>query len=146
MSQILTAAGATVATASSADEALASLELFGPNVLVSDIGMPGRDGYDLIREVRARGYSENQLPAIALTALARPEDGNAHCSRAFSYTLPSPTTRPNFPWQSWVSPALRLRPWRIPNFLRLEPSIPTIMARGTAPPTAKAAIWAVYKE
>ena len=42
--------------------------------MVSDIGMPGRDGYDLIREVRARGYSEDQLPAIALTALARPED------------------------------------------------------------------------
>ena len=36
--------------------------------------MPERDGYDLIREVRARGYSYRNLPAIALTALAGPQD------------------------------------------------------------------------
>ena len=36
--------------------------------------MPERDGYELIREIRARGYSYQTLPAIALTALARPED------------------------------------------------------------------------
>ena len=43
-------------------------------MLVSDIGMPELDGYALIREVRARGHSYLVLPAIALTALARPED------------------------------------------------------------------------
>ena len=43
-------------------------------VPVSDIGMPELDGYALIREVRARGYSYQSLPAIALTALALPED------------------------------------------------------------------------
>jgi CheY-like chemotaxis protein len=56
------------------DSALAELGRFQPQVLVSDIGMPERDGYELIREVRTRGYSYQLLPAIALTALARPED------------------------------------------------------------------------
>ena len=74
ISRILIDAGAQVATASDFASALTELELFKPQVLVSDIGMPGRDGYDLIREVRARGYTYQLLPAIALTALARPED------------------------------------------------------------------------
>lgn len=46
----------------------------GLKVRVSDIGMPERDGYDLIREAWSRGYSYQKLPAIALTALARPQD------------------------------------------------------------------------
>ncbi|HKD67334.1 MAG TPA: response regulator [Candidatus Binataceae bacterium] len=74
MTRILEEAGAEVASANSADEALAMLSEFGPQVLVSDIGMPQRDGYDLIREVRLRGYTYQELPAIALTALSRPED------------------------------------------------------------------------
>jgi CheY-like chemotaxis protein len=46
-----------------------------PDVLVSDIGMPGEDGYSLIRKVRALGAAEGGgTPAIALTAYARPED------------------------------------------------------------------------
>ena len=40
-------------------------------MLVSDVGMPGRDGYQLIREVRANGI---RMPAVALTAFARSED------------------------------------------------------------------------
>jgi CheY-like chemotaxis protein len=43
-------------------------------VLVSDIGMPMQDGYDLIRIVRSRGHTPHDLPAVALTAFARPED------------------------------------------------------------------------
>jgi PAS domain S-box-containing protein len=74
MVRILEEAGAEVASACSADGALAKLEEFIPQVLVSDIGMPQHDGYDLIREVRLRGYTHQELPAIALTALSRPED------------------------------------------------------------------------
>ena len=44
-----------------------------PDVIVSDVGMPEADGYDLIRQVRAR-HSPKEIPAIALTAFARPED------------------------------------------------------------------------
>jgi signal transduction histidine kinase/ActR/RegA family two-component response regulator len=63
--------GARVETASSASDALA---LFGDDrfdVVVSDIGMPGSDGYQLVAELRARGI---QTPAIALTAFARGDD------------------------------------------------------------------------
>ncbi|MGH8314072.1 MAG: hybrid sensor histidine kinase/response regulator [Steroidobacterales bacterium] len=66
--------GARVILAVSADEALASINRSAPDVLVSDIGMPGRDGYALIREVRALQGPRARIPAIALTAYARSED------------------------------------------------------------------------
>jgi PAS domain S-box-containing protein len=73
--RVLEQAGARVRSAGSANEALAAMEEFRPAVLVSDIGMPGKDGYQLIREVRARAAERGGLvPAIALTAFARSED------------------------------------------------------------------------
>jgi PAS domain S-box-containing protein len=74
MSRILAETGAVVTTASDVEAGLVEIEQFDPQVLVSDIGMPERDGYDLIREVRTRGHSYQMLPAIALTALAGPQD------------------------------------------------------------------------
>ena len=66
---------ARVLTATSAAEALAAVEAGRPNVLVSDIGMPDVDGYELLRRVRALGHARGGgLPAIALTAFARSED------------------------------------------------------------------------
>lgn len=65
---------AEVSEAGSVDEALPLLDDFRPNLLVSDIGMARRDGYELIRHVRRRGFSAADLPAIALTAFARLED------------------------------------------------------------------------
>lgn len=67
---ILEGAGAIVKPAQSA---IAALELFShrqPDVLVSDIGMPEMDGYALIRQIRAWSSSQEQVPAIALTAYA----------------------------------------------------------------------------
>jgi PAS domain S-box-containing protein len=64
---------ATVALATSAAEALELLGPFRPDVIVSDIGMPEQDGYDLIRQVRA-SYSAKEIPAAALTAFARTEE------------------------------------------------------------------------
>jgi len=59
----------------SADEALETLRRWRPDVLVSDIGMPGDDGYALIRKVRALGPEEgSQVRALALTAYAPSED------------------------------------------------------------------------
>jgi PAS domain S-box-containing protein len=71
--QLLEECGAQVLTASSADEALGLIARQLPDVLVSDIGMPGVDGYELIRRVRA-SESAARLPAVALTAYARAED------------------------------------------------------------------------
>jgi CheY-like chemotaxis protein/two-component sensor histidine kinase len=73
--RVLENCSAEVLTASSAAEALPAVLSFTPHVLVSDIGMPGRDGYDFIREVRSlRGEPGLRLPAVALTAFARSED------------------------------------------------------------------------
>ncbi|HMJ14997.1 MAG TPA: ATP-binding protein [Polyangiaceae bacterium] len=64
---------ASVVLVSEVDAALAVLERDEVHVLVSDIGMPGKDGYDLIRALRQRSDAKT-IPAIALTAYARTED------------------------------------------------------------------------
>jgi CheY-like chemotaxis protein len=62
-------------TAGSAQEALEALAEERPDLLISDIGMPGEDGYELIRKVRALPTAGGgKIPAIALTAYARTED------------------------------------------------------------------------
>ncbi len=71
--QVLTACGAEVAEAASAAEAMPLVESSRPDILVSDIGMPNEDGYDLIRRIRTR-LAAKALPAVALTAFARSED------------------------------------------------------------------------
>jgi CheY-like chemotaxis protein len=58
----------------SAEAALQALKTARPTVLVSDVGMPGMDGYQLMRQVRATETKGQRLPAIALTAFARAED------------------------------------------------------------------------
>ncbi len=71
---VLAQQGAQVEQAGSAAEALLKLADALPDVLLSDIGLPGEDGYALIRAVRALGHVPERLPAIALTAYARRED------------------------------------------------------------------------
>lgn len=66
---------AVVSIAASADEALELLGSERPDIVVSDIGMPGKDGYQLVRELRALPPEQGgRTPAIALTAFARSED------------------------------------------------------------------------
>lgn len=71
--RVLTECGAEVALAGFADEAVHLIESFRPDIMVSDVGMPDQDGYDLIRRVRRR-VAAKILPAVALTAFARSED------------------------------------------------------------------------
>jgi CheY-like chemotaxis protein/two-component sensor histidine kinase len=71
--KVLERHGARVCKASSAAEALDQLDKQSPDVLLSDIGMPGEDGYALIAKVRARPGGRD-IPAAALTAFAREED------------------------------------------------------------------------
>jgi signal transduction histidine kinase/ActR/RegA family two-component response regulator len=67
--------GANVLSAGSAEEAFAALHDWNPDVILCDIGMPGEDGYSLIRKVRQLKSGNNRnTPAIALTGFARPED------------------------------------------------------------------------
>lgn len=67
---------ARVTAVASAAEAYETLEWLRPDIIVSDIGMPGEDGYSFIRNVRSKEARERQgwRPAIALTAHARVED------------------------------------------------------------------------
>jgi signal transduction histidine kinase/CheY-like chemotaxis protein len=74
---LLSIVGATVKTAENVDGAIAILAESYPDILVSDLGMPGRDGYWLIKEIRSREKgraTSEHLPAIALTAYGRVED------------------------------------------------------------------------
>jgi PAS domain S-box-containing protein len=67
--------GAVVTVASSGAEALEMIRLLKPDVIISDIGMPGEDGYVFIRKLRALSREEGgRIPAVALTAYARAED------------------------------------------------------------------------
>jgi PAS domain S-box-containing protein len=75
LAEILGRCGAQVRTAASSGEALELLRLWLPNVLLSDIGMPDGDGYELIERVRALPYERGgATPAAALTAYASAED------------------------------------------------------------------------
>jgi hypothetical protein len=87
----LTAAGAEVKTAARAQEALDTMEEWTPDVLVSDIGMPGVDGYAFIGEVRRReADSGGRLPAVALTAYAGVEDQRRAVAAGFQTHLAKP--------------------------------------------------------
>jgi PAS domain S-box-containing protein len=75
LSRVLSERGATVVTAASAADALVAIEQRRPDVLISDIGMPEIDGYELVRRVKAvAAKTGTRFPAIALTAFARSED------------------------------------------------------------------------
>ena len=89
---ILADHGATVRSAGNYDDALGSFESFRPDVLVSDIGMPGRDGYELIREIRRREASSlsRRVPAIALTSFTRHYDQVQALAHGFDTHCPKP--------------------------------------------------------
>ena len=63
---------------------------FKPDVLVSDIRMPGEDGYALIRHIRALDPKRADLPAVALTALAHPEDRRRALTAGYQSFVPKP--------------------------------------------------------
>lgn len=68
LATLLRKSGAFVRGASSVDEALALLDEAMPDIIVSDLAMPGRDGFDLVRTIRAREHGQPRLPMLAVTA------------------------------------------------------------------------------
>ena len=90
-SAILSGVGAVVTTSRSAAEALELLRQERPDVLISDIEMPGEDGYALIRKVRTLDRSSGgATPAVALTAYGRVEDRLRTISAGYSMHVPKP--------------------------------------------------------
>jgi CheY-like chemotaxis protein len=88
---VLGQSGAEVATAASTAEALDCLGRLRPHVIVSDLAMPGEDGYTLLRRVRALDdASVGAAPAVALTAHARAEDRERALAVGFSSHVPKP--------------------------------------------------------
>src|SRR4028119_383337 len=87
---VLADSGAAVRAASSAAEAFEVAQQFGPDVLVSDIGMPEEDGYSLLRRLRSLNAESGKFGAIALTAYARDEDRDRAFAAGFDRHLPKP--------------------------------------------------------
>jgi CheY-like chemotaxis protein len=92
IARILEDRGAHLTCASDAVEALQHLARDRFDVLLSDIGMPDMDGYELIRRIRAResSSSEDRLAAVAVTAYARPEDRQRSLLAGYQMHLPKP--------------------------------------------------------
>jgi PAS domain S-box-containing protein len=91
LQQILEHCNAEVRTVGSAAEAMKALESWRPDVLLSDIGMPGEDGYDLIRRVRELPAERGgRTPAAALTAFARGEDRRRALRAGFQMHVAKP--------------------------------------------------------
>ncbi len=89
--RLLTRAGAEVREADSAALVTGILSEWPADVLISDIAMPGEDGYSLIRRLRASpNVAWRTLPAMALTAFARPEDQARALDAGFQMHLPKP--------------------------------------------------------
>jgi PAS domain S-box-containing protein len=89
--RVLSQYRAEVETAGSADEGLQKLRTFAPSVLISDIGMPGRDGYQFIRDVRKLPADQGgKTPSVALTAFARSEDRTRAMMAGFQLHIAKP--------------------------------------------------------
>ncbi len=91
LASILDEYGCRVRSASSVTEALQLFAEQAPDVLISDVAMPGADGYELIRQIRALSRERGgDVPAAAITAYARPEDRSRLLNAGFSIHLPKP--------------------------------------------------------
>jgi PAS domain S-box-containing protein len=89
LERILRRSGAEVRTAHSMEEALAEFGRFEPDVVLSDIGMPGHDGFELISRLRALPGG-GCVPTVALTAFARSEDRTRVLRAGFQMHLAKP--------------------------------------------------------
>ncbi|MEA5501075.1 PAS domain S-box protein [Limnoraphis robusta] len=89
---MLKQAGATVIAVDSAIEALKAFMRSTPDILVSDIGMPAMDGYQLMKQVRSlyKNRSDQQMPAIALTAYAGESDFHKAIAAGFNQHICKP--------------------------------------------------------
>jgi CheY-like chemotaxis protein len=91
LKRVLESHGAAVKMAASAAEALEMIAASPPEALVADIGMPGEDGYSLMRKIRRLPSSRGgTVPALALTAYARPEDRARALTAGFQQFVAKP--------------------------------------------------------
>jgi CheY-like chemotaxis protein len=97
LAALLGAGGAMVTAVPSVPEALAQFDRDVPDLLIADLGLPHEDGYSLIRQVRALASgSADRVPAMALTAYARPEDRDKALAAGFQMHLAKPVAPDDF--------------------------------------------------
>jgi CheY-like chemotaxis protein len=89
---IIREAGADVATAASSDDALESIKAKPVHILVTDLSMPGKDGFVLLRQLRDLEVARAAppVPAVALTALASPEERSQCRAAGFDEHIAKP--------------------------------------------------------
>lgn len=87
---VLEQAGAVVIASASVDEAFEAIREERPHVIVSDLGMPEQDGFDLIRRVRDQGHDAKTLPAVALTAFVQKDHAHLALKAGFQVHVPKP--------------------------------------------------------
>ena len=91
LEMVLALYGIKVESAESAAEALQKMQKLKPDVLISDIGLPGEDGYDLIRKVRALHPGKGgRTPAIALTGYVSVQDRKLAIDAGYEDHIPKP--------------------------------------------------------
>jgi PAS domain S-box-containing protein len=90
LERVLRDQGASVTTFPGAEAALAALKESRPSIIVSDIGMPGMDGYQMMRTLRATELRDSRTPALALTAFARADDRKRALMAGFQAHLAKP--------------------------------------------------------
>ncbi|HVV53214.1 MAG TPA: response regulator, partial [Polyangia bacterium] len=84
-------AGCEVRAAAGAGEALRAIAADRPEVVISDVGLPGESGYELVRRLRQLPPEQGgRIPAAALTAYSRPEDRRQALRAGFEMFLPKP--------------------------------------------------------
>lgn len=89
---VFSSSGAHVTATESVDDALKALGEHVPDVLISDIGMPGRDGYDLIREVKGQHQrlEIHNITTIAMSAYSEPQYKKRAIDEGFEIFLEKP--------------------------------------------------------
>ena len=112
LASVLLSVHARVETAASAQEALVLYETIEPDLIVSDIGMPDMDGYELIAELRKREKALGRAgaPAVALTAYARVQDRMRALASGFQMHVAKPVEPAEL-----LTVLASLRAWRLPQ-------------------------------
>lgn len=87
---VIIGAGADTMDVDNVDSAIRAVEAFNPHIVVSDLAMPVRNGFDLVAELRRTGYNEQRLPIIALSAFASAEDKIRALDAGFQHFLSKP--------------------------------------------------------
>lgn len=112
LATVLSSAQAVVETAGNAEEGLALWESMRPDLIVSDIGIPGMDGYAFIAKVRQREkqIGQSSVPAVALTAYARVQDRMRALTSGFQMHVAKPVEPAEL-----LTVLSTLRSWRVPE-------------------------------